>query len=187
MIAMQYGFVLPADYDMTIIDRRIAERGPSLDGFPGLRFKAYLSARRRGGSTPSTENLYAPFYLWDEPGGVDAFLSGPGFAGVTRDFGWPQVRTWLVWQAVLGPDLRAARFASRETTPIAPYADLASLRDTAAAEARSAVGEGALAAVAAFDPSAWTMVRFQLWRTPPAAPGEGAQLYAVGHVSLPKS
>ena len=47
MIAMQYGFTLPADYDMTIIDRRMRDKGPLLDGFPDLRFKAYLAARRR--------------------------------------------------------------------------------------------------------------------------------------------
>ena len=46
MIAMQYSFTLPADYDMSVIDRRIADTGPLLDGFPGLKFKAYLVARR---------------------------------------------------------------------------------------------------------------------------------------------
>jgi hypothetical protein len=34
MIAMQYSFVLLADYDMAIIDRRIRDKGPLLDGFP---------------------------------------------------------------------------------------------------------------------------------------------------------
>ena len=43
---MQYSFALPADYDMAIVERRIAEKGPALDGLPGLRAKAYLSARR---------------------------------------------------------------------------------------------------------------------------------------------
>ena len=36
MLAMQYSFTLPADYDMTIIERRIAENGHRLDGYPGL-------------------------------------------------------------------------------------------------------------------------------------------------------
>ena len=43
MIAMQYSFVLPADYDMAIIDRRIREKGPLLDGFRG-RPKADVEA-----------------------------------------------------------------------------------------------------------------------------------------------
>ena len=46
MIAMQYNFTLPADYDMGIVERRITEKGPLLDDFPKLKFKAYLSAAR---------------------------------------------------------------------------------------------------------------------------------------------
>jgi hypothetical protein len=184
MIAMQYGFTLPADYDMAIIDRRIRDKGPMLDGFPQLRFKAYLSARRQGGSLAGAENLYAPFYLWDAVEGLNAFLTGPGFAGVTRDFGWPAVRSWMVWHAALGTELRAARFASRAVVPIPPHADLATLREGAVAEAEAAVRSGALAAVTGFDPTGWTLVRFQLLREPPV-PMDGAQAYAVGHVSLP--
>lgn len=185
MIAMQYSFVLPADYDMGVIHRRIRDKGSLLDGFPSLRFKAYLCARKKDAEIASAENLYAPFYLWDEPQGIDAFLSGPGFAALTRDFGWPVVQTWMVWSAELSPDLGEARFASREITPIAPYSDLAAERNSAMADARSTLERGALAAVTGFDPGGWTIVRFRLWRTPPQAEGDGFQLYAVGHVSLP--
>ncbi|MGY2048818.1 DUF4865 family protein [Methylobacterium sp. JK268] len=184
MIAMQYSFILPADYDMEIIERRIRDKGKLLDGFPGLRFKAYLSVRKTDAGLGSDENLYAPFYLWDEPKGLDAFLSGPGFAGLTRDFGWPAVQTWMVWHAELGADLGEARFASRRVTPIAPHSDLASRRDAAIAAAQAAVGTGALAAVAGFDPTGWRQITFHLWRTPPRR-DEGAQGYTVGHVSLP--
>ncbi|CAK6500361.1 hypothetical protein PANPA_00247 (plasmid) [Pantoea sp. Nvir] len=38
MILMHYRFTLPADYDMAIIERRIAENGARLDGFPDLIF-----------------------------------------------------------------------------------------------------------------------------------------------------
>ena len=182
MIAMQYSFALPADYDMSIIDRRIRERGPLLDGFPRLRFKAYLSARMGEDGLASAENLYAPFYLWDEPEGLSAFLTSPGFAAVSADFGWPSVRTWVVWRAALGPNLGAARFARRRIAPIAPHADLAALRIAAVAEAEASLRDGALAAVVGFDPTGWTKVGFELLATPPR---EGEQLYAVGHVSLP--
>ncbi len=182
MIAMQYGFTLPADYDMGIIDRRIRDKGPLLDGFPRLRFKAYLAARKEGDGFISTENLYAPFYLWDEPEGIDAFLSSPGFTALTRDFGWPNVQTWLVWQAELGADLKATRYASREITPIAPYSNLSDTRDAAVAEARSRTG--ALATVVGFDPTGWKQVRFSLWAELPEI-AEEAQLYTVGHIALP--
>ncbi len=185
MIAMQYSFALPADYDMAVIDRRIREKGPLLDGFPHLVFKAYLAARRQGGAVPSTENLYAPFYLWDSPEGINAFLTSPGFAALVRDFGWPVVRTWVVWQAERANDLGAARFASRQIEAIPPHTDLAALRTQASDAARGALADGACAAVAAFNPTDWTLVHFRLWRTPPATVGAGQQLYTVGHVSLP--
>ncbi|WNJ93965.1 DUF4865 family protein [Bosea sp. 685] len=188
MIAMQYSFVLPADYDMTVIDRRIRDKGPLLDGFPRLRFKAYLSARKHDNGFTSADNLYAPFYLWDQPEGLDAFLTGPGFAAVSRDFGWPMVRTWVVWHAALEPDLGEARFATREILPILPHSDLASLRTDAVTDAQAAVRGGALAAVAAFDPTGWTWVKFRLWRALPKGRQQGAkdlQTYEVGHMSLP--
>lgn len=181
MLAMQYSFTLPADYDMAIIERRIRDKGPMLDGFPHLRFKAYLSARKRDGDFASAENLYAPFYLWDHPEGLSNFLTGPGFATLTRDLGWPSVKTWVVWHAELAPDLSKARFASREIETIAPYSDLTALRTSATGESRA----DALAHIVAFDPAEWTFLRFRLWHKLPKTVAGNTQLYAVGHVSLP--
>lgn len=181
MLAMQYSFVLPADYDMAIIDRRIRDKGPMLDRFPLLGFKAYLSAEKREGST---ENLYAPFYLWDHPDGLSNFLTGPGFAAVARDFGWPNVATWIVWHAERSADLSAARFASREIERIAPYSDLTTLRKFAVEKTQASAGITTLADVVGFNPTEWTSLRFRLWREPPALASD-AQLYKVGHLSLP--
>ncbi|RCW23326.1 uncharacterized protein DUF4865 [Ciceribacter lividus] len=185
MIAMQYSFTLPADYDMEIIDRRIREKGPLLDGFPRLRFKAYLSAKKQDVGFASTENLYAPFYLWDEPEGIDSFLGSPGFAALTRDFGWPSIKTWQVWQALLAADLSAARYATRNIKAIPPYSNLAEQREMAVANARSSLKAGALAAIAAFDPTTWQELQFCLWRAVPVATAT-VQLYVVGHISQPR-
>lgn len=188
MIAMQYSFVLPADYDMAIIDKRIREKGHLFDGFPHLRFKAFLSARQQGGEFRSAENLYAPFYLWDEPEGINDFLSGPGFAAVTQSFGWPEVTIWSVWHAELAADaLAQARYATRSIAAIAPYSDVGHRRASAAAAAEADVKQGALASVAAFEPTRWSLVRFQLWRSLPDDLPRDVQAYAVGHVSLPRS
>jgi hypothetical protein len=188
MIAMQYSFVLPADYDMAIVEKRIRDKGPLLDGFPHLRFKAYLSARKQGHEFPSAENLYAPFYLWDEPAGLNDFLSGPGFAGVAQAFGWPEVKIWPVWHAEFSAPaaLTEARYATRTIETIVPYSDLGNRRaSTAAASEADVKKNGALASVAAYEPSRWTIVRFQLWRSLPEKLSSDAQAYAVRHVSLP--
>jgi hypothetical protein len=174
MIAMQYRFPLPADYDMAIIDRRIADKGHLTDGFPGLLFKAYLGARKTG---PGDDNAYAPFYVWNTVDGMHAFLNGPGFAGVSQAFGRPAVATWLVWQAQLGPGFAQARFASVERRAIPAGADLEALRREATDDSG-----GALAVVVGYAPGDWTLVRFRLWDEEPAA-GDAVHVYAVGHVS----
>lgn len=197
MIAMQYSFTLPADYDMAIVDRRIAEKGPLLDGFPGLAFKAYLTARHHhlpdGSPLPeglvgpevAAENLYAPFYLWRRTEGMNDFVCGPGFAGVSGAFGWPVIRHWVPWEAALGRDVASARYAVREEAPIAPHTRLDLLRSQESAAARQAVSDGTLAAVAAYDPAGWSLVRFRLLAQLPEEPlPAGARLYGVGHVSL---
>lgn len=185
MIAMQYSFTLPADYDMSIIDRRIAERGHMTDGFPGLVFKAYLSSRKADGNAPACENRYAPFYLWDSTAGMNEFLTGPGFAGVSQSFGWPSVKTWSVWHAQVSDRIDRARFATRELIPIAPHMRLDELRATETRLAQACMTkQKALAAVAGFEPTSWSLVRFQLWEElPPDLAVDDEGIYSVGHVS----
>jgi hypothetical protein len=183
-LAMQYRFVLPADYDMTIVERRIAEKGPLLDDFPNLKLKAYLSAARSHGAP---ENLYAPFYVWENGAGMSEFLCGTGFAGVSEAFGWPQVKTWTVWSALLSDTVAEARFATREIAPIVAYAALGEIHGREREAAQEAVARGALAAVAGFEPTQWTLVRFRLWGERPAAAGEASELYRVGHLSRPEA
>ena len=119
MIAMQYRIVLPADYDMGSIRQRIADKGHLLDDFPNLAFKAYLYADRTAAYAQGRENLYAPFYLWHNTEGMNAFLGSAGFSGVVASFGRPLVRTWSMWRADVASDLSGAERATREILPIA--------------------------------------------------------------------
>lgn len=186
MLAMQYGFTLPADYDMAIIRRRIADKGHLMDDFPGLVFKAYLYAARDDRELPGDDNLYAPFYLWHGSEGMNAFLAGSGFATLARDFGRPAVHMWMPWHAELAGDLRDARCATRELTRISAHADLGALRETEAAAALQDRAAGALAAISAYNPIDWTLLRFRLWPAPrPDMARDGRQWYRVGHVSQP--
>jgi hypothetical protein len=188
MITMQYRIGLPADYDMDIIRRRIAERGHLTDDFPHLAFKTYLYADRKSSYAAGRENLYAPFYLWHNQEGMNAFLGGAGFAGVVESFGRPIVRTWSVWHAETAQDLSAAQYATREIAPIAAHAALASLRNEEDAKVQKDIEQGALAAISAFDPTSWTFMRFRLWPGVADRPeGHDADVYAIGHISQPSS
>lgn len=181
MMAMQYSFTLPADYDMEIIDRRIRDKGPAMNGFPHLGFKAFLSARK--GELGSRENLYAPFYLWDQPEGAADFICGPGFAALTDAFGRPRIRHWIVWHTQALTDLADARFADSEYLTIDPHAALPELRRREIELAKQkACCEHVLARIAAFDPHDWTMVRFGLYSEAPNV-SSGNQIYRVGHLS----
>lgn len=188
MIAMQYSFTLPADYDMEIVDRRIRDKGPLLDNLPHLTFKAYLTARRGDSVTGSRDNLYAPFYVWDSGQGLNDFVCGAGFTGVTEAFGRPQVKTWVTWQTACSADIREARFGTFESTTIRAGTDLADRRakDSEAAIADVRSGE-VLASVSAFEPTGWTRLRFRLWHDlPQTAVASNVQAYRLGHLSLPK-
>lgn len=186
MIAMQYSIGLPADYDMDIIRRRIKEKGPLLDGFPGLDFKAYLFADRNDAELPSRDNLYAPFYVWRDIAGMNAFLCGDGFAALSVAFGRPSVWIWSVWQSDAVADLRSAVCASRDLAVLPVDTDLRDAQTRAIARAREDVADGALVAVDAYDPHGWTAVSFRLWDHPrPELARPDRQLYRVGHVSLP--
>lgn len=189
MIAMQYSFALPADYDMSIIDRRVRDKGHILDDHAPLIFKAYLGARQGDAATASCENLYAPFYLWRDTHGMRDFVGSPGFAALARAFGWPIIRSWpAVVSLHRGQEIRAAKFATRETLAIPPFVDLPALQEAEDLLCRAAVAEGrVLLALAAFEPGTWTLVRFRLYRAaPPSRSAVGQmQAYNVLHVSNP--
>lgn len=187
MIAMQYDIGLPADYDMSIIRRRIADKGHLLDDFPGLAFKAYLYCARDDRELACDDNGYAPFYVWHNSESMNAFLCGPGFANLARDFGRPMVRTWSVWRAEMTDDLDAAVYATREVLALPGHAELDVRRQMEAEAARDAIVDGALAAVVAFEAAHWTLVRFRLWPDLRVHRGDDdTRSFRVGHVSQPR-
>ncbi|MFM2479799.1 DUF4865 family protein [Celerinatantimonas sp. YJH-8] len=101
MIAMQYSFTLPADYEMQRIEDRIRLQGAKLDGFAHLALKLYLYARADDPECRSSHNLYAPFYLWYESAGMNQFLACDGFKALCQQFGRPAIDIWIPTQASL--------------------------------------------------------------------------------------
>lgn len=186
MLAMQYSFTLPADYDMEIIRQRITAKGHLMDDFPRLAFKAFVYACRSGGEARSRENLYAPFYLWHHAEGLNNFLCGSGFAALVDAFGRPKVTIWPAWHAELSPSLAAATVATRETVPILPQEELDKLQQIETAQATADVHQkGALAAVAAVEPTNWTLVRFRLWDGyRPDFDRQTVQAYDIGYIAV---
>ncbi|MBY4679126.1 DUF4865 family protein [Marinobacterium arenosum] len=191
MIAMQYRFVLPADYDMNIVRQRIRDKGHLLDQYPDLAFKAYLFADIRDQQHPAPLNLYAPFYLWENSAGMSRFLSSEGFAALQAAFGRPQVLSWIPLAQAHNADIRQARYAHRQLIPIHSSHSLAELREQEQRRLADQLESGeTLACVMAFNPTDWTLLRFSLHRELPAdtKPADGEfEDYQVGHLSYPQA
>jgi hypothetical protein len=196
MHAMQYEITLPADYDMGIIRDRVATKGHLMDNYPGLGAKAYLMRER--GVDDSPVNQYAPFYLWNTPEGMNAFLWGPGFQGIVDDFGRPEVQHWTGLAFAEGatsgaPSVNAKTTKTAKTaksairrrmriparTPLGGFAD--ELVDGAERLARQ---DGALYAAVSIDPRTWEALHFSVWDHD-SPKGEG-DVFQVLHLSAPE-
>lgn len=183
----QYRVVLPADYDMETIRRRVRTRGAALDDRQGLALKAY--AVRERGVDGSPVNEYAPFYFWQSAAAMGEFhWGGTGFAGIVQDFGRPPVRTWVpVAVARGGAERQAVHWATVVTSSLGEGADLVSAAAGLARRVASWAGDESVHwAGVGIDPSRWETVEFITWterrRTSP-----DAALYRVLHLSEPTS
>ncbi|WP_020118202.1 DUF4865 family protein [Streptomyces canus] len=183
MHAMQYELTLPADYDMDVVRARVARVGHLLDDWEGLGFKTYLMRER--GVNGSPVNQYAPFYLWNTMEGMNTFLWGGAFQGLSNDFGRPSVRQWSGLSYEEGGTVgHPARWAVRRSQQVPEGVELAEVMADAVGETGRLAGEdGAVCAAAAVDTARWELVHFSLWTHEwPKADGE---MFEVLHVSAP--
>ncbi|MFC6020296.1 DUF4865 family protein [Plantactinospora solaniradicis] len=193
MYAKQYEITLPADYDMRIIRKRVADFGHLLDDRAGLGLKAYLVRER--GRDGSPVNQYAPFYLWNDVGAMAQFLAGgSGFQGIIRDFGRPTVQHWTGIASVAGPSRESVpRAASRRLTPLPVDPDVeanglgltARIEQETAALALLARRDGVHTAALALDPQHWQLLRFVLWQDTVPHDEQATEQYEVLHLSAP--
>jgi uncharacterized protein DUF4865 len=207
MYAKQYEITLPADYDMRIIRKRVANTAHLLDDRAGLGLKAYLIRERGvaiGGADSSPVNQYAPLYLWNDTGAMARFLvGGAGFERIIASFGRAPVRHWTGLAAVAGPGRAdTATTASRRLTTIPPEPGPGSTAPDAGAnggEELSARIEreidelvalggqaGVHTAALALDPRDWQLMRFVLWAGPVPAGEDATERYEVLHLSAPE-
>lgn len=185
MLAMQYSFTFPADYDMSIIRKRISERGGQLDGYPKMQWKAYLWTEKNA-TRSQDKNSYAPFYLWDNNDGMNRFLCSSGFKNLCHDFGRPNIETWSVSDYLSTKNLKTAKSMLRQIAPIPSVQLLSDLQQENAAFAKQAIQEGAVSVVTAFDPLGWRSLRVTTWEQPPEmlVRDDQCDCYNIGYVAL---
>ncbi|MGW4688025.1 DUF4865 family protein [Streptomyces sp. NPDC004244] len=192
MYAKQYELTLPADYDMAIIRKRVADGGHVLDSRPGLGMKAYVIRER--GIDDSPVNQYAPFYLWNDTGAMAHFLVGGGFQNIVRDFGRPAACHWTGIACHAGPARTAPpKAASRRLTTVPAHADpertgsgLSALIEQETERLhRLSRHDGVHTAALALDPHHWQLLRFVLWADTSAPDQDATERYEVLHLSAP--
>ncbi|MBM0418583.1 DUF4865 family protein [Aeromonas veronii] len=172
MIAMHYRFTLPANYDMALIEERIALNGAKLDGFPGLIFKAYLYSRKDNDESHKRENRYAPFYVWETLEAMHSFLNSDGFSALINHFGRPHIETWYV---VSSPSLAAVHDATiavlqrkNMTAPCKP-ADITTPQT-----------------LCGWDVSRWKWLDIDFLQSPPSTLTTESDVYQIGYVARGK-
>lgn len=183
MLAMQYGFDLPDDFDMDTLRRRIPEIGGRFDALPGLHLKAFLLADR----TATAPNRYAPFYLWDDPAGAAGFVTSPDFAAVQARYGRPVVQGWNPIAHLQGPAAgQVPRFATQYFEDLPETTDLVQrAADERAAAADLANAQGVHSVFAGLDAQGWQVNRTVLWQGPPPA-GAAGRVFELLYLSAPR-
>ena len=186
MHPMEYGFTLPADFDMPALAAKVQAAVHLTDDLPGLGWKAYMFRHR--GSDGSPVNRYHSFYLWNDLDAMNRLLWGGGpFHRIVAYFGRPAVEHWVGASFEAGPAIGATpRGATRSLTPLPPDIDPAPALARAASDLKAfAQSTGLHSALLAVDPRAWELLCFTLWsdRAPADAPGDR---YQVLHFSKPE-
>ncbi|WP_158865870.1 DUF4865 family protein [Leifsonia sp. AG29] len=186
MIAAQYEILLPADYDMEVIRRRVRERGAALDARAGLGLKAYLV---RDIAEGSAVNAYAPFYLWRDPAATAAFhWGGQGFSGIVRDFGRPVVRTWIGGGFARGRAFSAQpSHALLRTRALPPDVDPVEAAEFLSSVAVASPGGNVHSHAWGIDPTSWQSVEFTLLTAHPGQTTDAETVvYTVLRLSSPE-
>lgn len=176
MLAMQYGFDLPADFDLDAVRQRVQEIGHRFDGLPGLHAKAFLLADRCGDAA----KRYAPYYLWQDPAGMTEFLASAAFAAVEAKYGRPVVQVWSPIVFLTGEARDdAPTFASQQVIDVPAGTDLVALaaqeRELAA---RVSTTSGLHTFFSGLDSTNWQVVRTAFWHSPPEFVA-GARVYEL--------
>jgi hypothetical protein len=183
MLSQQYSHRLPADYDMALIRRRVAERGPLWDDTKGLAFKAFVVRER--GRFGAVGNAYSSVYLWRDPAAAVDFVMGDRFQAVIDGFGRPGIETQLPLHAGAG-SARLARTLYREDIPIDDHADRKQiLVDEIGRNEAALKRDDIVAVVSAIDVSTWRLIRLAV-SAAPADPARAGRAYEVLYLATPE-
>ena len=182
MLIAHYGHRLPADYDLSIIRARAAQRGALWDAIPELYFKAFMLRER--GQYGAISSEYSSLYLWQRDQSFRDALVGGRYKVVTDSFGRAEIETRVALDARKGSG-RVARSVYKQEQDIALDADLTSVF-AAEIERNAAIArqKGAVAAAVGIDAQNWRITRILLSEEEPGE-GKAGVAYQVLYLAKP--
>lgn len=126
MIAMQYKILLPEDYDMNTIRKRVAVNGKKTDGFQDLLFKAYLITENKS-EEKGSHNQYSPLYLWKDSIGMNKFIFDGFYNNILDSFGWQNIKISIPLICILENDFINSKYVIEIEKEILPATHMKSL------------------------------------------------------------
>lgn len=167
MLAMQYSVRLPEDFNNEQIYKHVEKRAQLFEGCPGLRHKFYLY--------DPEEQVYAPFYIWENYQFAQDFLLNNLFSGVVETFGRPRVRIWQVLEFDYGTAHDDPKFLYSAIDKVPSRKPLADLkREEHEHHLEMLEADGLFAHMVLLDPDRWEKGQFSLWQSREIATPEPA-------------
>lgn len=180
MNAMQYKVILPDDYDMSLIRKRVIENGAKTDNFSGLLFKAYLISEKVQGAV---SNSYSPLYIWKDTEGMNQFIFEGFYDNIIRDFGWQNIQIGLPLTVELNDNFPNATYLTETSYTINEQLSLRNV-PTQLTETQKNVPDNTVGRLIVYNPDKWQAAGFNFYTEIP--PIKTAAIYEILHISLGK-
>lgn len=178
MIGMQYKVILPKDYDMEIIRKRVEDSGYKTDGFQDLNFKAYLITE--AGKGGNFYNCYAPLYIWNDYEGMNKFIFEGYYDNILQSFGWQQINIGVPLVVNLKDDFKKCRYVVEYEGSISQSESLIGTQSTIVDQNV----EICLGNVIVYNPDKWGYSRFNFYEEKPdITANKGGTVYEILHIS----
>ncbi|PEJ02874.1 DUF4865 family protein [Bacillus wiedmannii] len=181
MIGMQYKVILPKDYDMEIIKKRVKDNGYKTDGFQELNFKAYLMTE--AGKHGNFYNCYAPLYIWNGHEGMNKFIFEGYYDNILQSFGWQQINIGVPLVVNLSDDFKKCKYVVEYVGSISQSN---SLRGTQLKTMNECVQniEKCLGNVMIYNPDKWRYSQFNFYEEKPEmVTNKVVTVYEILHIS----
>ncbi|WP_234117753.1 DUF4865 family protein [Clostridium hydrogenum] len=179
MIAMQYKIVLPMDYDMKIIRRRVDNNGYKTDGFQDLKFKMYLITEK--GVNKNLQNSYCPLYIWKDSNGLNNFLFDGFYDNIITSFGWQKVSIGIPLIDKTTDKIKDSKYAFEIIKEIEPQESLKNLKDKIE---KDIINMESKEYLIIYNPDKWKYHVFYFVNELSKVKLEKAIIYSILHVSL---